>query len=118
MEHNRTNWSKKLDDALCGYRTTFKMLIGTTPYWLVYGKACHLPIELEHKAYQDTKFLNFDLNLVGKKRNLQLNELEEWCELAYENVRLYKERTKKYHDQHIKETRQIKEGDQVLLYNS
>ena len=52
------------------------MPIGTTPFRLVYGKACHLPIEL--KVYWAIKFLNFDLNQAGEKRNLQLNKLEEW----------------------------------------
>ncbi|GJW25218.1 reverse transcriptase domain-containing protein [Tanacetum coccineum] len=48
---NRTSWSDKLDDALWTFRTAYKTPIGCTPYKLVYGKACHLPIELEHKAY-------------------------------------------------------------------
>nr|GEW40436.1 reverse transcriptase domain-containing protein [Tanacetum cinerariifolium] len=48
---NRASWSDKLDDALWAFRTAYKTLIGCTPYKLVYEKACHLPIELEHKAY-------------------------------------------------------------------
>ncbi|GJS62708.1 reverse transcriptase domain-containing protein [Tanacetum coccineum] len=63
---NRASWSDKLDDALWAFRTAYKTPIGCTPYKLVYGKACHLPIELEHKAYWALKHTNFDIKTAGK----------------------------------------------------
>nr|GFC14351.1 reverse transcriptase domain-containing protein [Tanacetum cinerariifolium] len=74
---NRASWSKKLEDALWAFRTAYKTPIGCTPYKLVYGKSCHLPIELEHKAYWALKHVNFDLKIAGDHRKLQLNELNE-----------------------------------------
>ncbi|GJY52777.1 reverse transcriptase domain-containing protein [Tanacetum coccineum] len=74
---NQTLWFDKLDDALWAFRTTFKTPIGCTLYKLVYGKACHLPIELEHKAYWALKHCNFDLKTVGDHRKVQMNELNK-----------------------------------------
>nr|GEU78918.1 hypothetical protein [Tanacetum cinerariifolium] len=82
---NCASWSDKLDDALWAFRTAFKTPIRCTSYKLVYGKACHLPIELEHKAYRALKHCNYDLLTAGDHRKVQLNELNELCDQAYEN---------------------------------
>ncbi|GKA29792.1 reverse transcriptase domain-containing protein [Tanacetum coccineum] len=114
---NHALWSDKLDDALWAFRATFKTPIGCTPYKLVYGKACHLPIELEHKAYWALKHCNFDLKSAGDHRKVQMNELNELRDQAYENSLIYKEKTKKIHDSNIKNY-VFNVGDRVLLFNS
>nr|GEY67631.1 reverse transcriptase domain-containing protein [Tanacetum cinerariifolium] len=114
---NSASWSDKLDDALWVFCKTFKTPIGCTPYKLVYEKACHLPIELEHKAYWALRHENFDLLTTGDHRKVQLNELNELRDQAYENSLIYKEKTKKIHDSKIKD-RVFNVGDRVILFNS
>ena len=111
------DWSSKLDDALWAYRTVFKTPIGLSLFQIVYGKACHLPVEIELKAYRALKFLNFDEAISGEKRKLQLLELEEMRLNAYESSRLYKEKVKAYHDKKLLK-KDFRSGQQVLLYNS
>jgi hypothetical protein len=95
---NRKDWSLQLSDALWPYKTTFKTPIGMSPYQLVYEKASHLPVELEHRAYWAIKQLNFNLSKAGSQRKLQLNELEELRSDVYDCAKMYKEQMKKAHD--------------------
>nr|XP_016469828.1 PREDICTED: uncharacterized protein LOC107792152 [Nicotiana tabacum] len=111
------DWSVKLEEALWAYKTALKTTIGTSPFKRVYEKSCHLPVEIEHKAYCAIKMLNLDLSLAGEHRLGQMNALEEFRLDTYENARIFKEKTKRWHDRLIK-PKEFHEGDIVLLYNS
>jgi hypothetical protein len=91
--------------------------MGMSPYKMVYGKSCHLPLELEHKAFWTVGELNRDFKLAGKKRLLDLSSLDEWRNKAYENARLFKEKVKQWHDKRILK-REFHVGEKALLYRS
>ena len=114
---SRKDWASKLDDALWANRTAFKTSIGLSPFQMVYGKSCHLPVELEHKAYWALNFLNFDETASGEQRKTQLLELDEMRWNAYESTRLYKDKVNAYHDNKLLK-KEFRPRQQVLMFNS
>nr|GEV26589.1 hypothetical protein [Tanacetum cinerariifolium] len=118
IRNNRKEWSYKLDDALWTFQIALETPLGTTSLRIIYGKACHLLVKLEHKAYWNIKNCNIDLTKAGANMFLQINELDEMRLDAYESFISYKERTKRWHNKRIKTPTKYGKGDKVLLFNS
>ncbi|XP_039012073.1 uncharacterized protein LOC120141206 [Hibiscus syriacus] len=93
------------------------MALGMSPFKMVYGKSCHLPVELEHKKYWAINKLNFDVQLAREQRLLNLNEIEEFRSQVHENAKIFMEKTKKWHDRMLF-PRHFHIGQQMLLFNS
>jgi hypothetical protein len=117
MRSSRKDWAMKLDDALWAYWIAYKAPIRCTPFELVYGNSCHLPVELEHKAHWISRKLNFDSQMAGEKRKLQLHEVEKMRLKAYKSSRIYKDKMKLYRDTKIVK-RNFKLGQFMFLFNS
>ncbi|GKA08899.1 reverse transcriptase domain-containing protein [Tanacetum coccineum] len=115
---NISSRSEMPQNNIQAFKTAYKTPTGCTPFGLVYGKACHLPVEIEHKAYWAIKQCNMDLTAAAKNSFIELNELMELRDKAYENTRIYKEQTKKWHNSRLQGDKDFKVGDKVLLFNS
>nr|GEV35006.1 reverse transcriptase domain-containing protein [Tanacetum cinerariifolium] len=101
VRYNPKDWFENLNNALRAFRMPTKLQHDAPPLEWFYGKACHLQVEIEHKAYWALKQCNMNLTAAAKNCFMELNELMELRDRAYENTRIYKERTKRWHDSRL-----------------
>ncbi|KAL1533430.1 hypothetical protein AAHA92_33314 [Salvia divinorum] len=114
---SRKDWSRRLEDALWAYRTAYEIPIGMSPYRIIFGKMCHLTVEVEHRAYCAVHQINLDVGACEEGRKLQLQELEELRLESYDSAMWYKERMKLWHDKNLR-TKELQVGQKVLLFQS
>ncbi|XP_076901913.1 uncharacterized protein LOC143556499 [Bidens hawaiensis] len=114
VRHDQKDWTDKLNDALWAYRTAYKAPIEATPYRLVYGKGYHLHVEIAHRALWAVKNINLDYECAGKQRKLNICELEELRDEAYECASAYKDKMKRVHDAKLRR-KTFEEGQKVLF---
>ncbi|KAL1563882.1 hypothetical protein AAHA92_06301 [Salvia divinorum] len=114
---SRKDWSKRLDDALWAYRMAYKTPIGMSPYRIIFGKMCHLPVGIEHRAYWAVQQMNVETKACEEERKLQLQELEGLRLETYDAAMWYKERTKLWHDRNLR-AKHLQVAQKVLLFQS
>jgi len=117
VQSNMKDWSKLLKDALRAHKTAYHTSLGMSPYRVVFGKACHLLVEINHPTYWAVKDCNMAFVEAGMERKLQLQELKQIHLEAYENSKIYKEKMKRFHDFMILR-KEFHIGQKVLLFNS
>ena len=107
-------WNSMIPEVLWAYQTAFKTPIGQTPHQLIYGKTCHIPVDLEFRSHGAVKRWNMYIQWARVKRQIQWAELDEWRKKAYHNSKLYKEQMKRWQDKRI-QIKHFKVGNKVFF---
>lgn len=113
---HRCDWVEQLNEALWTFQTAYKTPIGTTPFQLVYGNMCHLPVQVEHKTFWALKTLSNEFAFCREREIMA--KLDKWRHLDYDNAQIYNEKNRAYHNKRIKDNQEFKGEYEVLLFNS